>query len=44
MLDVIEQVMVDKKALTPDMGGTASTADVGAEVVALVSALQTKHV
>ncbi|MCK1991958.1 tartrate dehydrogenase [Peribacillus muralis] len=44
VLDVIEQVMVDKKALTPDMGGTASTADVGAEVVALLSALQTKHV
>ncbi|MCT4478875.1 tartrate dehydrogenase [Peribacillus frigoritolerans] len=44
LLDVIEQVMVDKKALTPDMGGTASTGEVGDEVVALISALQTNQV
>ncbi|TKH04370.1 tartrate dehydrogenase [Peribacillus simplex] len=44
VLDVIEQVMVDKKALTPDMGGTASTEEVGDEVVALISALQTNQV
>ncbi|MEF2093550.1 tartrate dehydrogenase [Bacillus sp. CFBP9009] len=44
VLDVIEQVMVDKKALTPDMGGTASTGEVGDEVVALISALQTNQV
>lgn len=44
VLDVIEQVMVDKKALTPDMGGTATTVDVGTEVVALLSTLHIKHV
>ncbi|WHY96411.1 tartrate dehydrogenase [Peribacillus simplex] len=44
ILDVIEQVMVDKKALTPDMGGAASTEEVGDEVVAILSALQTNQV
>ncbi|KWW16456.1 tartrate dehydrogenase [Peribacillus simplex] len=44
VLDVIEQVMVDKKALTPDMGGTATTVDVGTEVVALLSTIHIKHV
>lgn len=44
ILDVIEQVMVDKKALTPDMGGEASTEEVGDEVVAILSALQTNQV
>ncbi|MFE3973578.1 MULTISPECIES: tartrate dehydrogenase [unclassified Peribacillus] len=29
VLDVIERVMVDKRALTPDMGGVASTEEVG---------------
>ncbi|MGE7765048.1 tartrate dehydrogenase [Peribacillus sp. NPDC096540] len=44
VLDVIEQVMVDKKTLTPDMGGVASTEEVGNEVVALLSALKTSQV
>ena len=33
LIDVIEHVMVEKKALTPDMGGTASTDQVGDEVI-----------
>ncbi|MFY0782661.1 tartrate dehydrogenase [Peribacillus simplex] len=44
VLDVIERVMVDKKSLTPDMGGVASTEEVGDEVVALLSALETNRV
>lgn len=44
VLDVIEQAMVDKKVLTPDMGGTASTEEVGDEVVKILSALQTNQV
>ena len=44
VLEVIEQAMVDKKALTPDMGGAASTEEVGDEVVKILSALQTKQV
>lgn len=44
VLDVIERVMVDKRALTPDMGGEASTEEVGDEVVALLAALQTNQV
>ncbi|MDM5211226.1 tartrate dehydrogenase [Peribacillus sp. NJ4] len=44
VLDVIERVMVDKKSLTPDMGGVASTEEVGDEVVALLSALQKNRV
>ncbi|MEK4537911.1 tartrate dehydrogenase [Peribacillus sp. FSL K6-1552] len=44
VLDVIEQVMVDKKTLTPDMSGVSSTEEVGNEVVALLSALKTSQV
>lgn len=44
VLDVIERAMVDKRALTPDMGGVASTEEVGDEVVALLAALQTNQV
>ena len=36
LLGVIEQVLVEKRALTPDLGGTAKTADVGDEVVRLL--------
>ncbi|MFJ7637668.1 tartrate dehydrogenase [Peribacillus sp. NPDC097225] len=39
VLGVIEQVMVDKKVLTPDMGGNSSTEEVGNEAVALLSDL-----
>ena len=34
VIDAIEQVLVEKKALTPDIGGTASTWEVGNEVAA----------
>lgn len=34
VLDAIEDVMVEKKFLTPDMGGTASTSQVGDAVIA----------
>ncbi|MEY9868803.1 tartrate dehydrogenase/decarboxylase/D-malate dehydrogenase [Peribacillus sp. B2I2] len=44
VLGVIERVMVDKKSLTPDMGGGASTEEVGDEVVALLSTLQKNRV
>ncbi|MBP2630449.1 MAG: tartrate dehydrogenase [Firmicutes bacterium] len=37
VLKAIEQVMVEKKALTPDMGGQAKTNEVGDEVVAVLS-------
>lgn len=33
VIDAIEQVLVERKALTPDIGGTASTWEVGDEVV-----------
>ncbi|MFF2289381.1 tartrate dehydrogenase [Peribacillus butanolivorans] len=44
VLEVIEQVLVDKKTLTPDMGGESSTEEVGNEVVALLSALKASQV
>jgi len=34
VLDAIEAVMVEKQFLTPDMGGTAKTSEVGAAVIA----------
>ncbi len=37
LIDVIEQVMVEAKALTPDMGGTATTDAVGDEVIRVLS-------
>ena len=36
VLDAIEQTMVDGKCLTPDMGGTATTSQVGDYVTALL--------
>ena len=33
LIDAIESVMVEGNILTPDMGGTSSTCDVGAEVI-----------
>lgn len=37
VLKAIEQVMVEKKSLTPDMGGQAKTNEVGDEVAAVLS-------
>ncbi|GMA97381.1 tartrate dehydrogenase [Pelosinus sp. IPA-1] len=37
VLQAIEQVMVEKKSLTRDMGGTANTQEVGNEVVSILS-------
>ena len=33
VIAAIEQLMVDKNCLTPDMGGTSSTSDVGTEIL-----------
>ena len=33
LIDIIEEIMVEQKTLTPDMNGTATTAQVGDEVV-----------
>lgn len=33
ILDAIEQVLMEKNVLTPDLGGTASTRELGAEIV-----------
>jgi tartrate dehydrogenase/decarboxylase/D-malate dehydrogenase len=37
VLDAIEQLLVEKEVLTPDMGGTASTSEVGDRVVELLN-------
>ena len=36
VLDVIEQMLVEKNTLTPDLGGTATTSEVGERVCALL--------
>lgn len=33
LIDVIEEILVEKKVLTPDLGGNSSTKDVSAEVI-----------
>ena len=33
VLEVMEEMLVEKDVLTPDLGGTASTAEVGARVI-----------
>jgi tartrate dehydrogenase/decarboxylase/D-malate dehydrogenase len=42
VLAAIEKVMVDKIALTPDMGGNASTSQVGDQIVSLLSTVLQK--
>ena len=36
LIDVIEEILVDKKVLTPDLGGNATTEDVGNEVIRIL--------
>ncbi len=33
LIDIIEEMLVDKTVVTPDLGGTATTGEVGDEVV-----------
>ena len=37
VLDAIETLLTEKKVLTPDLGGSASTSDVGNEIIRLLS-------
>ena len=36
VLEAMEQLLVEKKTLTPDLGGTATTEEVGEEIVSLL--------
>jgi tartrate dehydrogenase/decarboxylase/D-malate dehydrogenase len=38
LIDVIEEILLEKKALTPDLGGSAKTSEVGDEVVRKINA------
>ena len=33
LIEIIQEILTEKKCLTPDLGGTAKTAEVGAEVI-----------
>ena len=37
IVDSIEQMLVSKKALTPDLGGSASTTECGDEMVRILT-------
>ncbi|EMA6344564.1 tartrate dehydrogenase [Bacillus cytotoxicus] len=39
ILDALEQTLIEGKVLTPDMGGTASTSDVGNRIVEILTSL-----
>jgi tartrate dehydrogenase/decarboxylase/D-malate dehydrogenase len=42
ILEAIEEVLAEGKVLTPDLGGKASTAEVGGELVRKLKALSEK--
>ncbi len=37
LIGIIEEVLLEKKALTPDLGGTATTKELGSEIVRKLS-------